>query len=402
MTPSPPGPTCWSGAIAVAGVYQTEQGDLSERSQAHVWWEAVAGACADAGLGLQDIDGVVGEGPPGVGLRGHMPGAGIAEQLGRPLRFHASSEAGAARTLAGISLAAHALTSGLADAVAIATAAAGKGPGYGSADRQAAVAHMAKLSGPYEYVLGTTRVSDYAIYAMRHMHRYGTTAEQLAEIAVAQRQAATLHPLSVNGRRGPITVDDVLASPLIADPLRMLDCCLVNQGAGAIVLTRTSDLVASAGHRPVVLCGYGEGHSHIDPNVLEDITTSQAARSAAESAFQKAGVTPGEVDVAGIADHFTIGVILGLEDAGFCGPGEGGAFVENGATGLGGRLPTNTSGGHLSFSHAGMCAIFTAIEVVEQLRGEAGRRQVPKADLGFVTGVGGAQQACAAAVLARA
>jgi acetyl-CoA acetyltransferase len=400
MTLSPPDTTCWSGSVAVAGVYQTKQGDLSDRPQAQVWWEAVAGACADAGLQLQEVDGVVGEGPPGVGLRGHMPGAGIAEQLGRPLRFHASSEAGAARTLAGISLAAHALTSGLADAVVIATASAGKGAGYGSADRQAAVAHMAKLSGPYEYVLGTTRVSDYAIYAMRHMYRYGTTPQQLAEIAVAQRHASTLHPLSVNGGRGPITVDDVLASPLIADPLHMLDCCLVNQGAGAMVLTRTSDVVASAGHRRVVLCGYGEGHSHIDPNVLEDMTTSPAARLAAESAFQKAGVTPEEVDVAGISDHFTIGVILGLEDAGFCRPGEGGAFVEGGATGLGGRLPTNTSGGHLSFSHAGMCAIFTAIEVVEQLRGEAGPRQVPKADLGFVTGVGGAQQACAAAVLA--
>jgi acetyl-CoA acetyltransferase len=397
---SPSGSTCWSGSVAVAGVYQSEQGDLSGRSPAHVWWEAVAGACADAGLRVQDIDGVVGEGPPGVGLRGHMPGAGIAEQLGRPLRFHARSEAGAACTLAGTSLAAHALTSGLADAVVIVTVAAGRGGGYASADRQAAVAHMAKLSGPYEYVLGTTRVSDYAIYARRHMHRYGTTPRQLAEIAVTQRYAATLHPLSVNGRRGPMTVDDVLSSPLIADPLHMLDCCLVNQGAGAMVLTRTSDVVASAGHRPVVLCGYGEGHSHIDPNAVEDITTSPAARSAADSAFQKAGVTRAEVDVAGISDHFTIGVILGLEDAGFCQPGEGGSFVQDGGTGLRGRLPTNTSGGHLSFSHAGMCAIFTAVEVVEQLRGEAGLRQVPKANLGFVTGVGGAQQAFAAAVLA--
>jgi acetyl-CoA acetyltransferase len=328
-----------------------------------------------------------------------MPGAGIAEQLGRPLRFHARSETGAASTLSGVNLAAHALTTGLAEAVVIATAVAGQGEGYGSADRQAAIAHMAKLSGPYEYVYGTTRVSDYAVYAMRHAYEFGTTPEQLAEIAVAQRHAATLHPLSVNGWRGAITVEDVIGSPLIADPLHLLDCCLVNQGAAAIVLTRTVDAAAVGRHRPVALLGYGEGHSHVDPNSLESLVESPAAAQAAATAFRLAGVTPAEIDVAGISDHFTIGVVLGLEDAGFCRRGEGGSFVEAGGTGLSGHLPTNTSGGHLSFSHAGMCGIFPLIEVVEQLRGEAGARQVAHAALGFVSGVGGAQQAGSAVVL---
>jgi acetyl-CoA acetyltransferase len=386
---------------AVAGVHQSRQGDLSDIAQPYLWWDTVEQACADAGLRLEDVDGVVGEGPAGVGLRGHMPGAGIAEQLGRPLRFHARSEAGAASALAGLSLAAHALSAGLADTVVIATAASGREGGYASPDRQAAIAHMAKLSGPYEYVYGTTRVSDYAVYAMRHAYEFGTTPEQLAEVAVAQRHAATLHPLSLNGWRGEITIEDVVSSPLIADPLHLLDCCVVNQGAGAVVMTRAADARALGRHRPVVVTGYGEGHSHIDPNSVEHLVHSPAATMAAATAFRTAGVSPHDIDVAGIADHFTIGVILGLEDAGFCPRGEGGSFVQAGGTGLDGHLPTNTSGGHLSFSHAGMCSIFTVIEVVEQLRGEAGRRAVPDAALGFVSGIGGAQQAAAAAVLAR-
>lgn len=390
-----------SDPVAVAGVAQSRQGDHSDVPQPYLWWETVEQACDDAGLSLDDVDAVVGEGPAGIGLRGHMPGAGIAEQLGRPLRFHARSETGAASTLSGMNLAAHALSTGLAEVVVIATAAAGTEGGYASADRQAAVAHMAKLSGPYEYPYGTTRVSDYAVFAMRHFYEYGTTAAQLAEVAVAQRHAATLHPQSINGWRGEITIDDVLESPMIADPLHLLDCCVVNQGAGAIVMTRASDARSMGRHEPVLLLGYGEGHSHIDPNSLASFVESPAAVGAAKGAFQRAGVTPAEVHVAGISDHFTIGVLLGLEDAGFCARGEAGAFVENGGTGLGGHLPTNTSGGHLSFSHAGMCGVFTVIEMVVQLRGEAGARQVEGASLGFVTGVGGAQQATSAAVLGR-
>lgn len=390
------------GSATIAGIYQTEQGDLSDRFQSEVWWEAVEGACADAGLSVSDIDGMVGDGPRGVGLRNVMPGAGLAEQLGKPLRFHARSETGAGSTLSAVNLAAYALQSGQAEVVVVATAAAGEAEGYGGADRQSAVAAMAKLSGPYEYVYGTTRVSDYAIFAMRHFHEFGTTAEQLAEVAVAQRHAATLHPLSLNGWRGEITVEDVVNSPLIADPLHRLDCCVVNQGAAAIVLTRVEHARALGRHAPVVLLGYGEGHSHIDPNALESLTESPAAISAAATAFQTAGVTPRDVDVAGIADHFTIGVLLGLEDAGFCKRGEGGSFVEHGGTGLSGHLPTNTSGGFLSFSHAGHCGLFTVIDVVEQLRHAAGPRQVANARLGFVTGSGGAQQAHAAAVLGRA
>jgi acetyl-CoA acetyltransferase len=388
--------------VAVAGVYQTKQGDLSDRNQPSVWWESVRGACEDAGIGVGDIDGLIGEGPQGVGLRDLMPAPGLAEQLGHPVRFHARNTVGAGATASGLNLAAYAVSHGLAEAVVIANAVAGRAAGYASANRDEAVAAMAKLSGPYEYVYGTTRVSDYATLAMRHMHDFGTTSEQLAEISVAQRHGATLHPLSVHGHRGELTVDDVVSSRLVADPMHLYDCCSINQGGGAVIVTSAANAAAAGRHAPVALLGYGEGHSHIDPNAVEKLTEFPAARVAAEGAFGMAGVGREEIDVAGIGDHFTIGVLMGLEDAGFCGKGEGGSFVEKGGTAIGGRLPTNTSGGFLSFSHAGLCGIFTLIELVEQLRHEAGARQVEGARLGFLNAVGGAQQAHSAAILGRA
>ena len=227
--------------VAVAGIHQTAQGDLSDRTQSSVWWEAVRGACDDAGLAVADIDGLVAEGPEGVGLRDRMPAPGLAEQLGHPIRFHARSSVGAGSTASGLNLAAYAISHGLAEVVVIASAVAGRAAGYASANRDEAVAAMAKLSGPYEYVYGTTRVSDCAVMAMRHMYEYGTTGEQLAEIAVAQRHGATLHPLSVYGRRGELTVEDVVTSRLVADPLHLLDCCSINQGGGAVIVTSAAN-----------------------------------------------------------------------------------------------------------------------------------------------------------------
>lgn len=389
------------GRAAIAGVYQTEQGDMSSRDPVDLWWECAAGACADAGMDLAEVDGLVGDGPPGVGLReGGSPG-GLADVLGRPVRFHARSTVGAAASAAGVNLAVYAVASGLARAVLIVNAVAGQGHGYTSSDRDEAVATMAKLSGPYEYPFGTTRVSDYAIIARRHMHEYGTTPEQLAEVAVAQRKGATLHPLSVYGKRGEITVDDVVTSRMIADPLHLLDCCAINQGGGAVLVTAHGDVAAAGRHAPVRLIGYGEGFGHIDPNGIESLTGFPAAAASAETAFGMAGVSTEDIDVASISDHFTIAVPVVLEDAGFCPKGEGGPFCEDGALGTSGRLPTNTAGGFLSFSHAGSCGLFSMIELVEQLRGEAGPRQVPGASLAYSHGLGGAFQMHFSAVLAK-
>jgi acetyl-CoA acetyltransferase len=385
---------------AVAGTYLSRQGDHSDRPQAGLWWECARGACADAGLSLGDIDGMVGAGPEGTGIRALLPGAGLGyDLLGKPLRFHASAFIGAASTGAAIYHAVSAVSQGLANVVLVCNAAAGEVAGYASADRDQAVAAMSRLGGPYEYVHGTTRPADFAVLARRHMYRFGTTSEQLAEVAVAQRHAATLHPLSLHGHRGELTIDEVVGSRMIADPLRLLDCCPVNQGGAALVVT-AADAVRGATGRPAIgLLGYAEGHSHIDANAAPDLATFPAAAQAADRAFAMAGVRRDDVDVAGISDHCTANVIFGLESAGFCEPGDGGPFVEGGATGLGGRLPVNTAGGFLSFSHAGHCGIFTLIEVVQQLWGEAGPRQVPNARVGYVDGVGGAMQNSFSALL---
>ena len=386
--------------VAIAGVHQTMQGDLSERVQAELWFECAKGACADAGISLGDVDGVIYDGPQGAGIRAKLPGAALGyDLLGKPLRYHANSSVGAAMTSAGLNLAVHAVSTGLAEAVLIVNAVAGKPEGSGTIDRDKAVAAMAMNSGPYEYVYGTTRVSDYSVLAMRHMHDFGTTPAQLAEIAVAQRHGATLHPLSVNGHRGELTIDDVVNSRMIADPLRLLDCCAINQGGCAIVVTTADAVRANGRHKAIGLLGYGEGHSHIDPNAAPSLSVFPAAEVAANTAFAQAGVSRDQIDVAGFADHFTVNVLFGIEAAGFCKVGEGGPFVENGALKIGGRLPTNTSGGFLSFSHAGMCGLFTLIELVEQLRGSAGARQVAGAKYGYLNGVGGAMQNNFSAIL---
>lgn len=385
---------------AVAGVYQTKQGDLTDRTQADVWFECASGACADAGISLSDVDGLVMDGPEGVGIRSLLPAAALGyDLLGKPMRFHASSSVGASAAAAGVNLAVYAVSAGLAEAVLINNSVAGRPDGFASANRDEAVAAMAKMSGPYEYVYGTTRVSDYAVLARRHMYEYGTTSEQLAEVAVAQRFGATLHPLSFNGHRGEISVDDVLGSRMIADPLHLLDCCAINQGGGAIVVTTADTVRANKKHKPIGLLGYGEGHSHIDVNAAPSLAFFDAARLAADTAFTHAGVSPADIDVAGIGDHFTINVLFGIEAAGFCEPGESGSFVENGALKIGGRLPTNTAGGFLSFSHAGACGVFILIELVEQLRGTAGGRQVADAELGYLSGSGGAMQNNFSAIL---
>ena len=383
----------------IAGVFQTPQQKRVVASSADLWWECARGACEDAGLSLADVEGLVGGGPAGVPLRNPMPGAALGyDLLGKPLRFHAASSIGASSAAAGINLAMYAVSAGLADTVLIVNAVSDDSEISDQESRDAAVARMGRLSGPYEYPAGGTRASDYAVLARRHMHEFGTTPEQLAEVAVSQRLGATLHPLSVYGSRGTITVDDVLESRMIADPLRLLDCCAVNEGGGAVLVT-TAEHARANGRSTVSLLGYGEGHSHIDPNALPSLCVFPAAQLAAETAFGLAGITPDEIDVAGIGDHFTVNVLFGLESAGFCKPGEGGSFVEGGGLSIGGRLPTNTSGGFLSFSHAGQCGIFTLIEVVEQLRGNAGARQVADATYGYLNGVGGAMQTNFSAIL---
>ncbi|MEO7370621.1 MAG: thiolase family protein, partial [Ilumatobacteraceae bacterium] len=268
-----------------------------------------------------------------------------------------------------------------------------------TANRDAAVERMAKVGSPFEYLWGTTRVADYAVIAQRYMHEHGTTQEQLAAVAVAARHGATLNPLATMGHRGAITIDDVMTSRMIADPLKLLDCSIINQGGGCIVLTGVDLARASSDHQPVLLRGWGECHTYLDPHVVN--LTSFGGGTAANAAFEMAGVERSDIDVAAFADYFTINVPIELEDAGFCGRGEGGAFVGSGALEIGGELPTNTGGGYLSCSRAGACSLLSMIELVIQLRHEAGPRQVDNATLAYSHAISGVMQAHYTHILGR-
>ena len=241
--------------------------------------------------------------------------------------------------------------------------------------------------GPVQFDVpyGHTLISKYAMAARRHMHEYGTTIEQLAEISVSTRYNASLNPDAYY--QDLITIDDVQSSRMMADPLTKLHCCIRSDGGGAVVLTseeRAKDLAKA----PVWVLGTGETTSHTTMSEWEDFTESPAVRSG-KLAFERAGLTPADVDICQIYDAFTPMVLLSFEALGFCGKGEGGAFVEDGKLRVGGALPTNTDGGGLSACHPGMRGMFLMVEAVRQLRGEGGPRQVPDARIACVNGTGG-------------
>jgi acetyl-CoA acetyltransferase len=225
----------------------------------------------------------------------------------------------------------------------------------------------------------------YAMIAARHMHQYGTTPEQLASIAVAARKWAQLNPKA--WRREPLTVEDVLKSRMICDPLHSLDCCLVTDGGGVVILTNKEHARNSA-KKPIRIIGAGESQMHWHASQMPDMTVSPGVVSGRE-AFTMAGIKPDDVDFIEPYDSFTITVLLALEDLGFCKKGEGGAFVENGTLAPGGSLPAMTMGGGLSYNHPGALGLLLLVEAVRQLRGEAGDRQVPGVKIGVAHGVGG-------------
>jgi acetyl-CoA acetyltransferase len=247
-------------------------------------------------------------------------------------------------------------------------------------------------------VWGNTLVGNYALAAMRHMYQYGTTSEQLAEIAVTMRAHAASNPQAQY--RDPITVADVLASRLVADPLHVLDCCVISDGGAACVVT-TAERAASLPKAPVHVLGAAHALTHaMNISAMEDLTVTAAAQCG-PLAFSRAGLTPADVDLLMVYDSFTITVLLSLEDLGFCAKGEGGSFVEGGRLGLGGQLPTNTDGGGLSACHPGMRGMFLIVEAVRQLRGDAGPNQVPGVEVAVAHGTGGMLSTGATLVLGR-
>jgi acetyl-CoA acetyltransferase len=245
----------------------------------------------------------------------------------------------------------------------------------------------ARVGGPsqFECSWGNVLAGGYALAAHRHMYEYGTTSEQLAEIAVGVREFATLNPSAQY--RDPITVDDVLSSRMIADPLHKLDCCVISDGGGAFLMT-TRERARDLPKPPVFVLGAAAAQTHWTISQMPDFTVTAAAQCGPE-ALARAGVRPEDVDTLQLYDSFTITVLMLLEDLGFCKKGEGGAYVETGELRRGGRRPLNTDGGGLSACHPGMRGIFLINEAVRQLRGEAGEAQVPGARVALACGSGG-------------
>jgi acetyl-CoA acetyltransferase len=363
---------------AITGVGETQYARGSGKSVWTLQLEASLKAVADAGLTPKDIDGVIAYSLSPVVAEDFITNFGISD-----LRFSAITPLGGASCVAAIQAATAAVAAGISKHVLIPI---GRN-GYSESRIGSRVQQMPqfRVVGEFEMPSGAIAPAQlYAPMARRHMALYGTTSRQLAEIAVTTR-----HHASINGNAtmtAPITIEDHQNSRMISDPLRLLDCSLESDG-GAAVIVSAAERAKDLRKPPVMLMGIAEGHPD-SPSVITqrgELTVLGTAK-AAPKAFGMAGVTPGDIDVAEIYDCFTYIVLCQLEDLGFCKKGEGGAFVENGALGLNGRLPTNTHGGLLSQAH--MVGMNHVVELVKQLRGEAGRAQVKDAELGLVTGYG--------------
>jgi acetyl-CoA acetyltransferase len=238
-------------------------------------------------------------------------------------------------------------------------------------------------------------ITAYGLAASRHMHQYGTTRDHLADVALAARGWANLNPDAF--ARGALTREEVLGARMISDPLSTADCCLVTDGAAAVVMTR-ADRARDLAQAPVYVLGGGVAVTHRSIVAMPDLTTTGAAQSGPR-AFEMAGVAHDDLDLVMLYDAFTINTILFLEDLGFCKKGEGGAFVEGGRIAPGGSLAVNTNGGGLSCVHPGMYGLFLIAEAVTQIRRQAGDRQVPDCDLGLVHGNGGTLSSQCTAIL---
>ena len=367
-----------SGKIAIAGIHEYESRWCPDKTTLQITGECAREALADAGLELSDVDGLFGA----TMTMGAMGIVQLAEYLNIKPRYLDGSNIGGSSFLSHVAHAAAAIHSGLCEVALIlyGSTAASDAMAIGTGDSNPRGDSSAAFVTPY----GVPLVASYAMVAQRHMHQYGTTSAQLADIAVSTRQHASLNPHAK--MRQPITREDVLESRMIADPLHLLDCCIISDGGGAVVVTsveRARDLRQP----PIVVLGTGEAVCHREIGA-PDLTTI-AARQSGGHAFAMAGLGPADIDVATIYDSFTITVLVTLENLGFCKPGEGGGFVENGGIGLGGRLPVNPDGGGLSSNHSGMRGIFLIIEAVRQLRGGLGERQVEGAEIALAHGTGG-------------
>ncbi|MBN9013034.1 MAG: thiolase family protein [Rhizobiales bacterium] len=370
-----------SGRVAIVGVGESDIGKVPNMTGLGLNAQAAKRALDDAGLKVSDIDGV---------LTAYsftepyfMLGSVLCEYLGLKPRYNASVVVGGGSPAVMLKHATEAILAGSADTILVC---AGENRATGQS-RDSAVSALLAVGHPYfEQPYGGSIPGFYAMIAQRHMHVYGTTRKHLAHIAVNTRRHALLHPNA--HMKTPITLQDVLSAKPIADPLGMLDCCLISDAGGAFIVTsaeRAKDLKS----KPAYLLGIGEHHTH-EHIMCAPSLTEFGAKESGKRAYEMAGVKPSDIDVAQLYDCFSIVPLIELEELGFCEPGEGGAFFADGRASIGGKLPINTHGGMLSHAHAGAAGgLFGIVEGVRQLRGGLGPRQVEGAELALVHNEGG-------------
>jgi acetyl-CoA C-acetyltransferase len=364
----------------IVGAYEHPTRKAPDKTVAQLHAECARGALADAGLSLRDVDGYF--------CAGDSPGLGalsMADYLGLCCRHVDSTDTGGSSYLVHVSHAAQAIAAGKCNVALITLA--GRPRSEASSGARAQGARPNVPDEPFELPYGVVTVNNYALVAARHMHDWGITPEQLAWVKVAASMHAQHNPQAM--LRDVVSVADVLASPLIADPLRRMDCCVVSDGGGALVMTRP-EIARSLGQALVSVRGAGEAiKGHNGGRV--DLSFSAAGWSG-KTAFDEAGITPADIQYASIYDSFTITVLLQLEDLGFCAKGAGGRFVADGNLIAGvGRLPINTDGGGLCNNHpANRGGMTKVIEAVRQLRGTAHPAvQVKNCALALAQGLGG-------------
>lgn len=365
-------------SVAVVGVAESDLG-VTNKSIYQLQTQAATRALAEAGLTFKDVDGLATTGVE------RFSATSMAEYWGiQPAWVSSTMEGGSSFELF-LAAAADAIAAGRCHTVLIS---------YGSNQRSARSRRLggvvethtpeAVFESPYGVLMP---ISLYAMAAQRHFHEFGTTPDDLAEIAIAAREWALLNPKAYRYDAGPLTPADYAASAMVSSPLRALDCCLVVDGGGAIVVTsleRARDLPQP----PIQLLGAGQATTHISMSQMPDLTSTGAVESG-KRAFEQAGLKPSDIDVVEVYDSFTITALLTLEALGFCARGEGAAFISGGRIRPGGAFPLNTNGGGLSYCHPGMYGLLLIVEAVRQLRGQANDRQVKDAEIALVHGTGG-------------
>ena len=374
------------GTAAIVGVAESdEMGRLPHKSSLQLHMEATHNALADAGLKKGDIDAVF---TSGRNMANDLP-----EYLGIRPRFVGGTQVGGCSFILHVEHAMAAINAGLCEVALITHGESG----YSRIAMPAPRWGEDSTNNQFELPYGSSGpATGYGFLATRHMHEYGTTSAQLAEVAVATRKWAALNPKAYV--RDPLTLDDVLGSRMICWPFHLLDCCLVTDAGGAAIVT-SAERARDLPKKPVYVLGTGECVTHQMVSQMPSFTTWDAARVAGERAFRMSGVKHADIDVAEFYDAFTIVPMLALEELGFCKKGESGPFVSGQRTAPGGDFPMNTNGGGLSYTHTGMYGIFTIIEAVRQLRGECGPRQVPDAKVAICHGTGGVWSAAATMIV---